>query len=174
VQAAGAPPPREDAAHRFATGSNAVAELEAALYAMVEEVGGRLRRRRLAARRLIVTLDHADGVRRMRQAPLQPATANDLNLFAAACTALAGAWSRRVRVRQLRLACDRLIFPPAQLALFAEERRAAARREGLVGAIDAVRERFGASALHVGRTLVLAPPLPKGEAANAVPGFLPP
>ncbi len=161
VRPAGVPAPREEADHVFAAGSNVGAELEAALYALVECVGYRLRRRRLATRRLTVTLDHADGVRRVRQASLQPATANDLNLFPAARTALVLAWSRRVRVRRLCLACDHLVLPPMQLTLFLEERQAAARSEALVGAIDAVRERFGVPALCLGRTL--PPLLPRGR-----------
>jgi DNA polymerase-4 len=157
VRPAGAPEPREEAVHLFPSGSNTGAELDAALYALVERVGAALRARRLAARHLALALEHADGVLRRGQAALQPATANDLILFAAARRVLHAAGSRRVRVRRLRLLCQRLVFPPAQVALFPEERRAEARREALVGAIDAVRRRFGAEALRLGRTLALQP-----------------
>ena len=84
----------------------------------MEQVGGELRRRRRAARRVAVVLDYSDGVRCIRQAAARPATANDITLFETARQALFLAWARRVRVRHLRLVCDRLVFPPAQLALF--------------------------------------------------------
>jgi len=58
-----------------------------------------------------------------------------------------------VRVRRLRLVCDRLVFPPAQLALFGDDRQRTEKRDRLIGAMDAVRHRFGGDALHIGRTL---------------------
>jgi DNA polymerase-4 len=58
-----------------------------------------------------------------------------------------------VRIRRLGLACDRLVFPPAQLSLFAEEQQPAEKRDRIVSALDAVRRRFGREAVQVGRTL---------------------
>jgi DNA polymerase-4 len=55
-------------------------------------------------------------------------------------------------VRRLRLVCDRLVFPPAQLALFDEDGRQAEKRDRLVGAIDTIRHRFGGGAIRTGRT----------------------
>ncbi len=83
-----------------------------------------------------MTLDYSDGVRRVRQRRLNPATANDGVLFDAARAALHLARTRRVRVRHLRLICDRLVYPPAQLPLFAPERDATLRSERLVSAMD--------------------------------------
>jgi DNA polymerase-4 len=100
-----------------------------------------------------VTLDYSDGVRCARQAAARPATANDIALFEIARPVLALAWVRRVRVRRLRLVCDRLVFPPAQMELFPADAAACDRRERIVGALDAVRRRFGGDALQVGRTL---------------------
>jgi hypothetical protein len=45
------------------------------------------------------------------------------------------------------------VFPPAQLALFGDDRERAEKRDRLIGALDAVRHRFGGNALAVGRTL---------------------
>jgi DNA polymerase-4 len=100
-----------------------------------------------------VVLDYSDDARCIRQAAAQPATANDLTLFETARRALFLAWVRRVRVRHLRLVCDRLVFPPAQLALFGDDRQQTEKRDRLVGAVDTVRRRFGGHALQVGRTL---------------------
>jgi DNA polymerase-4 len=100
-----------------------------------------------------VTLDYSDGARCVRQAAVRPATANDIALFEIARPVLALAWARRVRVRRVRLACGRLVFPPAQMELFPADSAACDRRERIVGALDAVRRRFGGDALQLGRTM---------------------
>ena len=94
---------------------------------------------------MVVALCYSDGARCVRQAAARPATANDITLFEAARRVLFLAWTRRVRIRHLRLVCDRLVFPPAQLALFGDDR--------LIDTLDAVRRRFGGNVLQVGRTL---------------------
>jgi DNA polymerase-4 len=146
-------PPSVAAGHAFATDTNDAGDLLAALYRLVERAGHELRRRRRSAQRVAVALDYSDGGRCARRTAVRPATANDLTLFAHARRALFLAWTRRVRVRHLRLTCDRLVFPPAQLALFGDDRPHAEKRERLVGAIDAVRHRFGWDAVTVGRAV---------------------
>ena len=88
-----------------------------------------------------------------RQLAAKPATANDLTLFQLARRTLRLAWTRRVRIRHVRLICDRLTFPPAQLELFADEQRATRKRDHLISAIDTIRHRFGNEAVQVGRTM---------------------
>ena len=127
--------------------------LEGVLYGLVEQVGSQLRRRRRAARRIAIILDYSDGMRRARQVAARPATANDLTLFELARRTLQLAWVRRVRIRHMRLICDRLIFPPAQLELFAADQKANDNRSGLITAIDSIRHRFGNGAVRLGRTL---------------------
>jgi DNA polymerase-4 len=153
VLSVGQKPPKVIADHEFGNDTNDTHILEAVLYGLVEQVGSRLRRRRRAARRIAITLDYSDGMRRARQVAARPATANDLTLFELARRALQLAWTRRVRIRHLRLICDRLIFPPAQLKLFAADQTANEKRCGLITAIDTVRHRFGSQALRFGRTL---------------------
>ena len=53
----------------------------------------------------------------------------------------------------MRLICDRLIFPPAQLELFAADQKTNQKRSGLITAIDVIRHRFGNEAVRFGRTL---------------------
>lgn len=149
----GKPPPQIKLDHEFSEDTNEAAALEGVLYAMVETAGREMRRRRLAGRRVVITLDHSDGVRRIRQSAVNPATANDRRLFTAAGKALSLAWTRRVRIRHMCLVCDRLIFPPAQQALFPEHRREKEKQDNLMSAMDGIRERFGQSAVRVGRTL---------------------
>jgi DNA polymerase-4 len=123
------------------------------LYRLVEQAGRRLRQQRRAARRVTVCLDHSDGIRCIRQTAARPATANDLTLFQLARRAFLMAWTRRVRIRHMRLVCDRLVFPPAQLELFSPGRTQNDRRTALVCAIDRIRRHFGHDAIRVGRTM---------------------
>jgi DNA polymerase IV len=153
VLAVGETPPTVATGHGFATDTNDAGTLLTALYRLVEHAGHALRLRRRATQRVAVALDHSDGVRRVRQSAVRPASANDMTLFAAARKALFLAWTRRVRVRHLRLVCDRLAFPPAQLALFGDEQHDTEKRDRLIGAIDRLRLRFGWDAVTVGRTV---------------------
>ncbi|MBW2593199.1 MAG: hypothetical protein JRE58_09420, partial [Deltaproteobacteria bacterium] len=120
---------------------------------LVEQAGHRLRKRCLAARRIGIFLNYTDGKRCIRQARARPATANDLELFEVAGRALKAAWKRRVRIRHLTLVCDGLVFPPAQMALFENDRQHREKRAGILDAMDAVRHRFGPGAIHMGRSL---------------------
>lgn len=146
-------PPRARAGHEFGDDTNDARLLENRLYALVEQVGRDLRCQRRVARRLRLVMDYSDGVRAVRQRSLQPPTSNDLTLFEQACRLLEAARTRRVRIRHMRLTADRLVFPPAQLSLFADERRVDEQRHRLVAAVDRIRERFGPGAIQPGRTL---------------------
>jgi DNA polymerase-4 len=153
VMPVGGAPPRAVAEHTFEGDTNDREALERALYRLVEQAGRKLRDRRLAARRIGVRMDYSDGVRRIRSGGVRPASANDIALFEHARAVFRSAWQRRVRVRYLRLICDRLTFPPAQPSLFMEERRVEEKRTALVSALDAVRDRFGESAVGWGRAV---------------------
>ena len=153
VLPAGKQPPEIRVDHAFGNDTNNRGWIKGVLYRLVETAGTDLRRRRLAARRIAVVLDYCDGLRTARQAVLRPATANDVALFTGAVTALERAWKRRVRIRHLRVVCDRLTFPPAQRELFGESETARQTADNLTAAIDAVRQRFGTDAVRVGRTL---------------------
>jgi len=172
VLAAGEKPPAIKGGHTFATDTNDTGALLAALYRLVEQAGDELRRRRRTAQRIAVVLDYSDGVRCIRSAAARPATANDIFLFETARRVLFLAWTRRVRVRHLGLVCDRLVFPPAQLALFGDDRRHVEKSERLIGAIDAVRHRFGRDALQVGRTLVAQEKIFTAKAQRTQSSFL--
>jgi DNA polymerase-4 len=139
--------------HEFGDDTNDRAKIEGLLYRMIEQAGHSLRCQQRATRRMSLSLGYSDGLRCARQAAIKPATANDLTLFEIGRRVLSLAWTRRVRVRHLRLICDRLIFPPAQLSLFEPERRKEARRERLITTVDQIRRRFGPKAVEVGRTL---------------------
>lgn len=139
--------------HTFEEDVQAVPAVEGALYTLVEKAGHILRQRCLATRRAAVVLDFSDGRRCARQRAVRPATANDMALFEPVRAALHLAWQRRVRIRHLRLVCDRLAFPPAQQELFPAAAVRDRRRIRLVSALDDIRGRFGEDAIRLGRTL---------------------
>ncbi len=139
--------------HEFGDDTNDVAKVESALYSLVEKSGKWLRHQRLAARRLALMIDYSDGLRCIRQKKADPATANDMALFDLAREVLGLAWFRRVRIRHMRLICDRLIFPPAhQLEIFPQSFEKNRRRTSLMETIDSIRGRFGDHAIRVGKT----------------------
>lgn len=146
-------PPVVISDHEFRKDTNHAGTVERALYRMVEKIGIDLRKEQLTTGRTRIVLDHSDGRRITRQATVNPATANDFRLFAVAKTALEHAWSRRVRIRHLRLICDRLTDPPAQMELFDEYRQKKKKRDNLIFAFDAIRRRYGFNAIRMGRTL---------------------
>ena len=132
--------------------TNAAEVLLGALYRLVEQAGTELRARQRAAGRVSVCVDYCDGVRMVRQAAPAAPTANDFRLFGAAQTAFERAWTRRIRIRHLRLVCDRLAAPYTQLELFPEDEERTRREEGLVTALDAIRRKFGGQSIVFGRT----------------------
>jgi DNA polymerase-4 len=144
-------PPRVAAEYAFGDDTNDEGVLDAVLYRLVETAGTELRERRMGARRIGIVLDHADGVRCVRQRSSSIGTADDPALYMLARSAFGLARFRRVRIRHMRLVCDRLVFPSGQMGLFDDgcERR----RARLGAALDAVRGRFGRDAVRVGRTL---------------------
>jgi len=139
--------------YEFGNDTNKVAVVRRALYQLVEKVAMDLRNQRLTTRRIRIVLDYSDGRRMVRQAVAHPATANDLRLFPVAKAALERAWTRRVRIRHLRLMCDHLTYPPAQIELFSEYEQKKKKDDSLIFALDSIRHRYGFNAIHLGRTL---------------------
>lgn len=153
VLALGGKPPTVEQRHEFGEDTNTDAAVEAALYRMVERSCYELRCRHLAASRVTVTADYSDGTRAAKSRTGFP-TANDFNLFERCKSALASAWTRRVRLRRLSLVCDQLVHPATQLKLFAEEDRTEQRQQRMLGTLDRIRERFGVEAIQSGRAWV--------------------
>lgn len=139
--------------HLFGQDTNDEPVVLATLYRLVEEIGRRLRRQRLAAGRLSVVLQYADGRRRVYQAAARPPASDDAAIFAVARVALQRAWTRLVRIRHLQLICPHLVPIPAQQPLFAADRRNADHRTALTETIDRIRQQFGPQILQMGRTL---------------------
>lgn len=62
------------------------------------------------------------------------------------------AWTRRVRIRHMRLICETLCPPMVQAELFAPETRET-KQAALIRAMDKIRNRFGHAAVQTGLTL---------------------
>lgn len=153
VSPAGQQPPRVMVDHDFGNDTNDMAVMGSVLFRLVEKAGADLRRRRLAAKRIGILLDYADGKRTISHTAVHPATANDLRLFETGRVVLERIWKRRIRVRHMRLVCDRLTYPSAQLGLFPEHEKEKKAHDDLMTALDTVRRRFGFKAIYMGRTL---------------------
>jgi DNA polymerase IV len=149
----GQTPPRVVVDHSFGRDTNDPVIIKAVLYRLVERAAEQLRKKGMAASRIVLTFDYSDGGRWTRQGSVRPASANDITLFEVTEEILILAFGRRVRIRHLQLVCQKLVFPPAQLALFPGERKRDAKREGLVAALDRIRHRYGRDAIQMGRTL---------------------
>ncbi len=154
VLPAGSRPSWIAAEHVFGEDTNDVAAMERAVYVLAENIGLELRQRGRAARSLALMLEHADGLRRFRQLAVRPPSGNDITLFEIARAVLYLAWTRRVRVRRIRLTCVRPVLPPVQMELFPSAFDAVEqKRDALIHAVDHIRRRFGHDGIHMGRTL---------------------
>lgn len=138
--------------HHFPEDTNDRREVEYVLRQLTERIGRELRRQRLKTRRLELAAQYTDGVRVIRQAAANPATANDLDLFGLARLVLQRAWQRRLRLTHLRLIADRLGNPPVQLPLFTNEaeKQRLYRQNSLLKALDTIRRRFSAEGIKSG------------------------
>lgn len=151
-------PPVVRLEHEFASDTNQAEQVSSALRGLVHRAGAALRGQGRVARRLVLSLDYSDGQRATRKRSLTPGTANDFALLDLARDALAAAWTRRVRLRLVRLTLERLAFPPAQmeLPLMAGEQHQQ-RGARLLAALDHIRARHGEAKINRGEPFLVAP-----------------
>lgn len=121
--------------HTLATDTNDIGILHALQRRLTETLGRRLRRRGLAARRMVVEVEYADCTASSRGIALS-AAALDHELWDGARKALGLALTRRIAVRTVTVTVDRLLEARAQLDLFAAADTA---DDVLQGAIDRIK-----------------------------------
>jgi DNA polymerase-4 len=178
--------------HTFASDTNDLGVLHPILRLMSERLGRRLRRRGLMAARLRLEATYADYTTVARAVPLGAALL-DAELWEAARRALSLANTKRLAIRSLALALDRLARPEAQLELWAgtmvsgeagksqhtnEEFSSTTdlspypltrRPAALQSAVDSIRARYGAGALRGGPLTAHRSPLTPHQVTTILP-----
>ncbi|MEE4240465.1 MAG: hypothetical protein V2I36_03305 [Desulfopila sp.] len=139
--------------HHFPDDTNDRAAVTAVVGWLAAQSGALLRRSKQEARRVGLRIVYSDGVTVVRQASRRVGTANDFVLREMALLALQRAWSRRVRIRSCFLVCDRLHRQSPQLSLFGLPPAKNSEKKKLLGAMDQIRNRFGARIIHAGGTV---------------------
>jgi DNA polymerase-4 len=145
-------PPEVQAAmrltHELSTDTNDREALAAMLRPLAEEIGRRLRARRLMAGRVVVTVRHADDTTAERAVAVG-ASPLDAELWRAACRALDAALVRRVAVRSLVLTAAGLHDGGGQLELWpATEFNVSPKAAALQQAVDRMQEMTSAAAIR--------------------------
>ncbi|MBM4062734.1 MAG: DNA polymerase IV [Planctomycetes bacterium] len=132
----------------FATDLAAAEQVRAVLLQLAEMVGRRLRQHGLRAGVVRLKLRHPDFTTLTRQRKVAP-TADDLVLYRTACELLEGCWPGRPGVRLLGVTGAGLVAgeAPVQGGLFAP---APHKRDRLLAAMDAIRDRHGEGAVRHG------------------------
>lgn len=123
------------ASHTLATDTNDRTVLHPVLRRLTEQLGRRLRRRGLAARRLLVAVDYTDHAAATHGQAI-PESALDIELWSVARQLLDRALARRVAVRSMTTTVDQLIEAHRQLDLWEPP---VARAVVIQQAVDAVR-----------------------------------
>jgi DNA polymerase-4 len=170
--------------HTLATDTNDLGILHPLLRAMSGRVGRRLRARGLTAGRLRLEVTYADYTTTARMVPLSAAVL-DAELGNAACQAFALANTKRLAVRSLALALDRLMATEAQLELWDGKRVGypstggweAGKQEpdnegssqALQHALDRIHSRYGVGALRCGPLTAHRSPLTAHQVTTILP-----
>ncbi|MBS3733029.1 MAG: hypothetical protein KGY42_08985 [Desulfobacterales bacterium] len=153
VRPAGEKAAKITASCEFGAGANDPASAAPAMYRVAEKIGAELRKRGKVARSLAIAIDYADGLRCFRQLGVQPPSADDITLFEVCRALLDKAWVRRVRLRRICVICAKPVAPQVQMELFSGNQAVREKRDAVIHAVDRVRQRFGAGAVSMGRTM---------------------
>ncbi len=146
--------------HEFSDDTNNADHLRKALYLMVETICRTLRTRQLHGAATKIILSYSDGMQSDSTLKLNPSTANDMTMFKKCTRLLDKAWTRRVRIRHMRLICEKLSPKAIQTDLFAPETKEN-RQAGLISTMDQIRKKFGKNAVNAALTLMGKTPAKK-------------
>ncbi len=140
------------AEHTFSSDVRERAEVETALRALVERVARRLRRKQLKGRTLTVKLRYADFTTKTASRTVPVASDLDDQLLAVALELLTETWSPGAGLRLLGFGASGFAERAEQLDLLsASAPDVDDRARALTESIDAVKARFGDSAIGFGR-----------------------
>lgn len=133
--------------HTFSTDVREREEVEAALRRLVEKVSVRLRRKGLQGRTVTVKLRYADFTTKTVRQTFPGAMDLADELLPAALDLIRGAWTPGAGLRLLGFGVSGFGVPSTQLDLFGDEVTDTSKSRALVESVDAVRARFGDSAI---------------------------
>jgi len=139
--------------HEFADDTNKANLLKKALYLMVEKICMTLRNRKLSSAATKIILSYSDGRQSTSKLALTPPTSNDMAMFKKCVHLLYKAWTRRVRIRHMRLICEKLCPREMQAELFAD-RTKETKQADLILAMDEIRTKFGKNSIKSALTLM--------------------
>jgi DNA polymerase-4 len=145
----------------FATDVRDISDVDGALAALASKVGQRVRRKGVAGRTVTVKVRFSDFTTKTVRRTLSAPTDDEAVFGPVARELLASAWSPGIGLRLLGIGLSGFDGRAAQLDLFADatgsahapEVPAPEERAKLVRGIDAVREKFGDTAVRYGREL---------------------
>jgi DNA polymerase-4 len=132
-------------------GPNNDTVLLAELYRLAEECGLRLRSTDKAVTKLSLTITHLDGLSRQRAVSLKDPIDRDAQIFPLVEGLFNETSERRVGIKWMCLVCEGLTESRGQLDMFADDGELH-MENNLQEALDAVRGRYGMSAVSWGRT----------------------
>lgn len=130
------------AAHTLATDTNDLGVLHPLLRRLSERIGLRLRQRQFVARRLSLRLVYADFTEMRKGVPLRLGNL-DVELWDASRQLFIKANVKRIAIRNVTLAADRLLEADGQLDLWQNPSLSVQRETKLQGAIDCIATRWG-------------------------------
>ncbi len=144
--------------HEFSDDTNNASLLKQALYLMVEKICRSLRDRKLLGISVKISISYSDGIQKQIQSKINPSTSNDMEMFKKCSLSFEKTWTRRVRIRHMRLACNKFCVSHLQSDLF-ENTGKKINQARVIKAMDRIRTRFGRSAIKTGLTMGISKPL---------------
>ena len=138
--------------HEFSDDTNNADLLKRALYLMVESICKTLRNRKLTGGATKIILSYSDGLQSTSKLKLVPSTSNDMALFKKCVPLLNKAWTRRVRIRHMRLICEKICQGAIQADLFSVGNKETKQAE-LILAMDKIHDKFGKNSIKAGLTM---------------------
>jgi DNA polymerase-4 len=138
--------------HAFENDTNNIDQLKKGLYLACEKICYSLRGQKHAGAKASMTLSYSDGRQSRAKSKLARPTSNDITLFKQTLDLLNKAWTRRVRIRHLRLEIKQLCPESIQSQLFAP-RTKEIRQTGLIRTMDHIRKKFGQRSISTALTL---------------------
>lgn len=117
--------------------------IESALFQLVSEAGFAVRKMKMAAAKIELSIRYADGISRQRSLRLHPPAWGDVSLYEHFVSLLHTIATRRIRLTRLAVRLSGLSFPYGQLDLFGR----LTTEKNLMRALDTIRTKFGPQAI---------------------------